>query len=477
LDELTRQGNASPGIVDRVEPAGGHGGDGDNAAVVEPLAVGGEGAVDQDAVAGGVAALAVSPGGPGQLGAVDLAGRPEPAADPVGDVFAVGVGDREGGDAGGSVGGDVSNDGGGEGFAGGVRGAEIVLPAVSAADCLAGGHEAGPVDGEGVAFGGVELAAVLGQVRGGDVPVGAEAGEFGAEPAGSYRLGLVRVTQAPQGCFWCDGHGGEHDLGVGGGDLGHLVEDDHRPGWEGGAVEGEAGDGHGRDAGVAEFSGGLVGGGQADHPIPGGRGSDGGGVDGGGLPESGGGDQAADGRARGAQRPDGVGLVGAEARCLIPDGAFGDGPVDPGDGGDGEVAEVVQDPPFEEEMIEGGVLRGAPAGGIDQGDGVVGVEEARREVLDGLDVEAPRAEGGDLLDHVGLVEPGPVGAEPFLGVDEGPGDVAPFQAGPEFGDGPVADVGLEGMAGGESDLVRLGLPPLAENLGGEGAVFAGAGSE
>ena len=84
----------------------GHGGDGDDAAVVEPLALGAEGAVDEDAVAGGVAALAGSPGGSGQFGAVDLAGRLEPATDPVGEVFAVGVGDGEGDDPGGSVGGD-----------------------------------------------------------------------------------------------------------------------------------------------------------------------------------------------------------------------------------------------------------------------------------------------------------------------------------------------------------------------------------
>jgi hypothetical protein len=134
---------------------------------------------------------------------------------------------------------------------------------------------------------------------------------------------------------------------------------------------------------------------------------------------------------------------------------------------------VVEDPPFEEEVVERGVLRGAPAGVVDQEDGVVGVEELGGEVLDGLDVEASGAEGGDVLDDVGLVEAGLVGAEPFLGVDEGVGDVVPFQPGTEPGDDPVTDVGFEGVAGGQSDPVRFGLPPFPEDLGGERAVLAG----
>jgi hypothetical protein len=72
------------------------------------------------------------------------------------------------------------------------------------------------------------------------------------------------------------------------------------------------------------------------------------------FPESGGGDEAADGGAGGAQGPDGVGLVGAEAGCLGGDGGFDGRGVDPGDGGDGEVVEVVEDAPFEEEVVERG---------------------------------------------------------------------------------------------------------------------------
>src|SRR2546430_839796 len=85
-----------------VRRGGGQGGEGARAAVGGALSVGAEGAVDQDPVAGGVTTLAVTPGGPGQLGAVDPAARLEPAPDPVGKVFAVGVGNGEGYDPSGS---------------------------------------------------------------------------------------------------------------------------------------------------------------------------------------------------------------------------------------------------------------------------------------------------------------------------------------------------------------------------------------
>lgn len=137
-----------------------------------------------------------------------------------------------------------------------MRGVEIVLPPVVAADGLAGGHEPGPVEGEGVAFGRVELAAVLGQLRCGDLPVGAEAGEFGAPSPPARTNCAWWGSPRHHGDAWgCGGDGGEHDLGVGSCDLGHLVEDDHGTGREGGAVEGEAGDGHGRDPGLAEERG------------------------------------------------------------------------------------------------------------------------------------------------------------------------------------------------------------------------------
>src|SRR5437588_597980 len=89
------------------------------------------------------------------------------------------------------------------------------------------------------------------------------------------------------------GDGGEDGLGVAGRYLGNLVEDDDGPGGDGGAVEGEAGDGHGRDAGLEEFAGGLVGGGESEDGVAGGRGGGGGGVDGGGLAEAGRGEQGA----------------------------------------------------------------------------------------------------------------------------------------------------------------------------------------
>jgi hypothetical protein len=97
---------------------------------VEALPAGAERAVDEKAISGSVAALSGCPAGAGQFGAVDVAGRLEAAADAVGEVFAVGVGDGEGGDPGRAVGGDIGGDGVGEGFPGGVGGAEVVFPAV-----------------------------------------------------------------------------------------------------------------------------------------------------------------------------------------------------------------------------------------------------------------------------------------------------------------------------------------------------------
>ncbi len=352
-----------------------------------------------------------------------------------------------------------------------------MFPAVVAADGLAGGDEPGPVAGQSLAFGGFELAAVLGQRRCGDRAVLAEAHEFGAEAAGPDGLGLVGVAQAPQDRAGRGGDGGEDDLGVGGGDLGHLVEDHDRPGPESSAVAGETGDGHGLDAGLAEFAGGLVGRGQADDRMASPVGGDGGGVDGGGLPEPGRGDQGADGRARLAQGPDGVGLVGAEAGFLGRDGLFDQGGVEAVDGEDGEFAEVVEDPLLQRQVIEGGVLGGAPARAITEEDGVVGVEERLGQVLDGLDVEAAGAQGGDLLHDVGGTEAGSVGAEPVLRVDERLDDVGPFQPGAELGDGPVAHRRFERVADRHPEFVGFALPPLPEHFGGERPVLAGPGGQ
>ena len=406
-----------------------------------------------------------------------MAGGPEAGTDPVGEVLAVGVGDGEGDDPGRSVGGDVRHRGVGEGLPRGVGGAEVVLPAVAATDGLAGGDEPGPVVGQGLAFGGFELAAVLGQGRCRDPAVLAEADEFGAEAAGPDGLGLVGVSQAPQDCAGGGGHGGEDDLGVGGGDLGHLVEDHHGPRSEGGAVAGEAGDGRGVDPGLAELAGGLVGGGQADDRMAGAVGGDGGGVDGGGLPEPGRGDETADGRACLTQGPDGVGLVGAKAGFLGGDGLLDEGGVEAVDGEDGEVAEVVEDPLLQRQVIEGRVLGAAPAGAVGQEDGVVGVEERLGQVLDALDVEAAGAQGGDLLDDMGRTETGPVGTQPVLRVDERLDDVGPFEPGAELRNGPVAHRRLEGMSVGHPDRVGFGLPPFPEDLRGERAVLAGPGGE
>jgi hypothetical protein len=148
LDERAGKDDGSAAVVDGPQAVFGHGGHGEDGAVVEAQAAGAEGAVDQDAVAGGVAAFAVVPGRADQLGAVDVARVLETVADAVGEVFAVVVGDGEGDDPGGAVDGEVGGDGGGEGFASGVGGAEVVFPAVLGADGLAKGDVAGPVAGQ-----------------------------------------------------------------------------------------------------------------------------------------------------------------------------------------------------------------------------------------------------------------------------------------------------------------------------------------
>ena len=327
--------------------------------------------------------------------------------------------------------------------------------------------------GQRLAFGGFELAAVLSELRSGDPAFVAQAGEFGAETASPYRLGLVGIPKAPETGARGGGHGGQDGLGIGGGDLGNFVEDDDCALREGTAVEGEAGDGHGRDAGLAEFPSGLVGGRQSDHRVSSGGGGQCRGVHRCRLPEPGRGDQVADGGAALAQGPYRVGLVGAEAGGLRGDGAFHHGRVEPGDRGGGEVVEMVKDPPFEEEVVPGGEQRGAPPGAVDQGDGVVGVEEGPGEALDGVDVEAAGAEGGDLR----FVEPGPVSTQTFFGVDEALDGGFPLKAGAQLGDDPVGDLRFEGVAGRQSDLVRLRLPPFPEQLRRERPVLAGPGSE
>jgi site-specific DNA recombinase len=74
FDERAGKQHGSAVGVDRLQAVVHDGGDAGDAAVVEALPVGAECAVDEDAIAGGVAALPDSPGGSGQLGAVDVAG-------------------------------------------------------------------------------------------------------------------------------------------------------------------------------------------------------------------------------------------------------------------------------------------------------------------------------------------------------------------------------------------------------------------
>jgi hypothetical protein len=105
-------------LIDAAQTCVVHRDDGQDGAVVQTLPVGAEGAVNEEAVAGGVVPLPRPPGRADEFGAVDRALGLESDADAVGEVFAVGVGDGEGHDVGRSVGGDVGHHGAGEGFPG-----------------------------------------------------------------------------------------------------------------------------------------------------------------------------------------------------------------------------------------------------------------------------------------------------------------------------------------------------------------------
>src|SRR5207245_7575617 len=131
-------------------------------------------------------------------------------------------------------------------------------------------------------------------------------------------------------------------------------------------------------------------------------------------------------------------VVGAERGSVSGDGTLHDAGVEPGDRGGGEVVGMVEDSPFEQEVVAGGVQSGAPPGAVDQGDSVVGVQKGRCEVLDGVDVEAAGAEGGDPLDDLCRVEPGPVGTQTFFGVDQALDGGVTFHGGLQLGDNPVA---------------------------------------
>ena len=74
----------------------------------------------------------------------------------------------------------------------------MVFPAVAGADGLAVGELAGAVGGERLLFGRSDLAAIDGQLGGGDLAGLVEAGEFGGETSGLDRSSLVVVAEAPQ---------------------------------------------------------------------------------------------------------------------------------------------------------------------------------------------------------------------------------------------------------------------------------------
>ena len=98
----------------------------------------------------------------------DGAGVGEAAADAIGEVFGLGVGDDEGDRVLGAVGDDVGGDGVGHRPSGVLGGGAGVFPSVVAAQLLRGERVAAAQEVEGVAVVGVDLAAVDGQLGGGN---------------------------------------------------------------------------------------------------------------------------------------------------------------------------------------------------------------------------------------------------------------------------------------------------------------------
>ena len=302
-----------------------------------------------------------------------------------------------------------AGDGVGEGLPGGMGRAEVVFPAVVAADGLAGGDVAGAVAGEGLAFGRVELAAVLGQLgrRGsGRWRRGGRVRRRGRRPGPPGPGGGRRGTT--DGGAGGGGDGGEDDLGVAGGDLGHLVEHDHRPGGRGGRRRGRSGRWSWRGCrrgGVRRRPGWWRPGRRPGWPaalaaaaaawtvVV--------------LPNPAGAITRAQGRARrrtalGRRRP---GRRRARAPRRRRPGRRSPGSM-PGTARCERWSRWSRTRVFEQEVVDGGVPGRAPAGAVDEADGRVGAEEAGARPSMASTVEAAGAEGGDVLDDVGFAEPG-----------------------------------------------------------------------
>ena len=119
-------------------------------------------------------------------------------ADAVGQVFAVGVADRQYRDVVDTVVIGVGDRRRGERVTGLTDRVVFVFPAVLGADLLAGVDVASAETRERVTFGRILLPAILGEHRDWKALNYGEAREFADEPAGGDRLCLVHVTHTPE---------------------------------------------------------------------------------------------------------------------------------------------------------------------------------------------------------------------------------------------------------------------------------------
>jgi hypothetical protein len=155
---------------------------------------------------------------------------------------------------------EVGQHGGGHGGQGLLAIGVVVLPAGIVAQLLTFGDLPVAEVGEGLAFGGIGLAAVEGQLRHRDRPVTGLLGDPVGQTAGRHGLGLQGVADQPDHGPRTGGGRREHRVSLAGGQLGKLVHHQDGARWELIPIEGKAGHRQGRDAGLAELLHGLVGG-------------------------------------------------------------------------------------------------------------------------------------------------------------------------------------------------------------------------
>ena len=160
---------------------------------------------------------------PGQGRAGEGASATEAGADPVGQVFGVGVGDDQCRDLLGAVAADVGAYGVGHRAAGLGRGGQLVLPAVLGTQLLGRSRVASAEHSQRLLVGRVDLAAVDREPSRGDKALVGQPLDVVGDPAGADGLGLAGVAQHPYRPARAGVDRGQDGFDVTGRGLGDLV--------------------------------------------------------------------------------------------------------------------------------------------------------------------------------------------------------------------------------------------------------------